>query len=376
MKIVIFSNGIPNSKYPENGRFVFEQAKEISKIHDVVYAFLDLRSIRRFRKLGYYKSNMPFDILGLNVPLGKIPNFLMDKVAPFFAWLLISKLNKYYDYDLFHSQFLLNGYYAVSNFDLIEAPIVHTEHLSAINEIKITQRIRKISDFTFSRVNKLITVSHNLKYIIEKEFGFKATYIPNLIEFNEFIGERIVREDDYFNFVSTGRLVPNKGFSKLIKLFTEFNKSKPNSRLTIIGDGVQKKHLKNLVNDYNLSGKINIVGKIHRHKLIEIYNKSDCFILLSQHETFGVVYVEALAAGLPCIATKTGEAKSLINNSNGIIVDYNNDDEILNSMHNIFINKKNYDSTKISKEVRINYSKNKFLNSIDLIYKEIISKKE
>lgn len=72
----------------------------------------------------------------------------------------------------------------------------------------------------------------------------------------------------------------------------------------IIGSGAEESALKKLVSDLNLNDKITFHGQQKRDTAQEIIAKSDCFVMVSAHEAFGLVYVEAMAKGCITIATK------------------------------------------------------------------------
>lgn len=119
-----------------------------------------------------------------------------------------------------------------------------------------------------------------------------------------------------------GRLNKEKNISALIKLF-KFVKRKSN--LFIIGTGKEKNDLINLTNNLKLKSSVKFLGK-----LIEVrkyYQEAKVFVLPSIYETFGLVLLEALASGVPCIAFKpdgkkykTGVADIIDNNINGFLV--------------------------------------------------------
>ena len=61
-------------------------------------------------------------------------------------------------------------------------------------------------------------------------------------------------------------------------------------------------------------------------------NTCDAFVMVSERETFGVVYIEALAAGRPVIATKNGGANDLVSADNGILIDIDNKKQLMKAM--------------------------------------------
>ncbi len=83
---------------------------------------------------------------------------------------------------------------------------------------------------------------------------------------------------------------------------------------TIIGDGNQRKYLEHLVKKYRLYGKIFFTGKIERSKVINELRKSDIFILVSDNETYGISYLEAMVTGNIVIAKKNDGIDGILQN--------------------------------------------------------------
>lgn len=101
--------------------------------------------------------------------------------------------------------------------------------------------------------------------------------------------------------MSVGRLCSNKGFTTLIKAFSEVVHQKPNLTLTIYGEGAERQNLEALIRELDLTGKIFLPGII---KDVEaaLY-QADLFVFPSLYEGFPNVLCEAMAVGLPVIAS-------------------------------------------------------------------------
>ena len=96
----------------------------------------------------------------------------------------------------------------------------------------------------------------------------------------------------------------------------------PNIKLNIIGSGKEEKHLKNLAKGCS---NITFLGQLARNLVIEELKKSDIFILLSDNETFGLSYLEAMATGNIVIAKKGDGIDGILrNNENGFLINASN----------------------------------------------------
>ena len=93
--------------------------------------------------------------------------------------------------------------------------------------------------------------------------------------------------------------------------------------------------------------------------------------LLSETETFGVAYIEAMAAGLPIIATKCGGPEDFINKDVGLLIEKNNITQAVNAMESVITNDKAYNSEFISKYVISKFSPTVVGQELLKVYKEI-----
>nr|WP_245252023.1 glycosyltransferase family 4 protein [Paenibacillus sediminis] len=128
---------------------------------------------------------------------------------------------------------------------------------------------------------------------------------------------------NHFTVVFAGRLIPRKGIPVLIKAMKEVRKSIPTANLVIAGGAKNsdyKKNLKSLASLYKVP--VRFLGNIRTKNMHEVYSLGDCFVCPSQkHEAFGLVIVEALASGLPVIASHIGGIPEIIRHGeNGLLV--------------------------------------------------------
>lgn len=117
--------------------------------------------------------------------------------------------------------------------------------------------------------------------------------------------------------VSAGRLVPWKGFDGVIEAIRKL----PEWKLVIIGDGPERKRLEALASDASLAGRVTFLGALPRAQVLGWYSVADAFVLNTSFESFSYQVVEALAIGVPVIATSIGSLPELIENGKeGILI--------------------------------------------------------
>lgn len=126
-------------------------------------------------------------------------------------------------------------------------------------------------------------------------------------------------EDD-FVLVTIGRLVSRKGVDQLIDILGNMRNS--NAKLLVIGGGPKQEEWENLVSEKALGHKIRFVGQVTEAEKHALLACADLYVSTSQHEGFGLVFLEGMAAGLPVVCYNHGGQTDFIKNgSNGYLVE-------------------------------------------------------
>lgn len=327
MNLVVLCDGIPSVKYPMEGIFGFDQAKALSERGiNVSFIACDMRSIRWMRQFGFHngeKDGIQFKIA--NIPLGRVPQFLRYQLG----WLAIRKM--YIEYvkehgkpDIIHAHFPEMAYLGARLAESYNRHLVITEHSSLMHrKIIPTKFVSKIK-YAYNVADEVIAVSNSLANSIKNHTGVTPIVIPNIIRTDVFLKCK-KKIHDGFVIVSASNLIKLKRIDCLLRVMKSVVCKDGNVYLKIIGDGVERSALEQYVKDNNLCDNVKFYGQISRDQMAKEYESCDCFILPSSSETFGVAYVEALAAGLPVIATNCGGPRDFVSNDNGILVDVDNE---------------------------------------------------
>lgn len=120
-------------------------------------------------------------------------------------------------------------------------------------------------------------------------------------------------------FLYVGRLVSYKKVDVIIKALAKAYADKK-FVLHIVGEGAEKENLQSLVDELGLNQNVEFHGQIPRNKVFELMKRCFCFTMVSERETFGMVYIEAMLAGCVTIASKGGGVDGIIvNEENGYL---------------------------------------------------------
>lgn len=110
-----------------------------------------------------------------------------------------------------------------------------------------------------------------------------------------------------------------------------------------------------MIAEYKLTEQIFLMGLRDRKEIAKRMHESDCFVLASKLETFGVAYIEALAAGLPVIATNCGGPEEFVHKDNGILIEVNDAQGLTDAMLKMYNESDKFDREKFQKKWLINF---------------------
>jgi glycosyltransferase involved in cell wall biosynthesis len=160
-------------------------------------------------------------------------------------------------------------------------------------------------------------------------------------------GTNMLEKHDCIRFISVGSLVGLKGFDLIINALS-MSKSLAKCMLSIIGSGPEEANLHRLIEANGLQDKVHLLGQKTSDEVSAQIAASDCFILLSRRETFGIVYIEAMAKGKPVIATICGGPEGFVNDTNGILIPTDDVEAAAKAIDYMVENLDKYESTQVS----------------------------
>lgn len=207
---------------------------------------------------------------------------------------------------------------------------VHGEHGRDMSDIDGTnKKYINIRKFYSKFISHFITVSKDLENWLIKSVSIpsiKISQIYNGVDIEKFSPKTISSNLENSLVIGTvGRLQAEKDQATLVKAFDLLIKNNPDLdvKLELIGDGPDRKKLESLVNELNISDNVLFHGK--SDDVANIMKKMDIFVLPSLAEGISNTILEAMACGLPVIATNVGGNPELVTeNVSGYLVPSNN----------------------------------------------------
>lgn len=203
----------------------------------------------------------------------------------------------------------------------------------------------------FQKADEIISISNGVKIDLVNTYSIDPDKITTI--FNPAISQSLSKikdeevDHDWFKskkcpiVIGVGRLTYQKGFDVLVKSFCEVRK-KISCRLVILGEGPERNKIKKILSDFGMSEEAWLPGFVDNP--YKYLSRADVFVLSSRYEGFGNVLVEAMACGLPVIATDCDSGPSEILNKGeyGTLIPVEDLEQMTTNLNNVLIHTEKY----------------------------------
>lgn len=319
--------------------------------HDVTLYTSD-RSVPGYPNRGERHNRKEYELVGFTVK--RIPAFLQVSHIP--LMLRLPRELRQDKPDVIHSHefFQLCSFYSAKVAKRLAVPFILSQHGYKKPLNKVLWPPYYLSEKTVGRyvmncADKIIALTPDVKgYLVRRNIPESKVevvttgvstglYSPSADSILWRYG--ITGEDKVVLFV--GRLVENKGIIYLLKSFAKVNDLVTNAKLVIVGSGELERDLKKLAEDLFIRDSVLFLGNLPQKIMPHIYSGADVFVLSTIYkEPFGIAAVEALASGVPVIASNIDGLKVIVEDGEvGYLVSPRDVDAIANRITRILTNR-------------------------------------
>ncbi len=376
----MISRGIPTPKESQWGCFEQDQAEALQKVgHKVVVVSVDSRFMLRWRKLGItYTHKNGVDYFNSFWIPGSITDLVSNRFNLSIKERQLDRIYKKIERihgkpDIIYGQFFFNTVLGVFLKKKYGIPLVGIEHAARFNAENLDPITKERAMTAYTNTDRIITVCETLRQRIRYHFGQDSNVVHNLVNSLFFKLDNVSKDEtDYIQFVSTGSLIHRKGFDVLIKSISSINVHGKKVKFLIIGEGKEKSNLQKLIDSLQLNEFVYLLGQKTKAEIVKILSQSDSFILPSRSENFSVAILEALAMGLPVIATDCGGVKECINEDNGLLVPVDDVKLLANAILFMMDNFTSYNRNVIIEDCKSRFSPQAVALKLTKIFQEVV----
>lgn len=162
----------------------------------------------------------------------------------------------------------------------------------------------------------------------------KTRVVNNGVDTKVYSTNKVEKNTDKIQIITTGRLHKVKNHQQLIKVFCDLVSVEPNLHLVILGEGETRDLLENQINVLGLNNYVSMPGM--KKNVSEYLQRSDIYVSTSLTEGVPLSILEAMSCGLPVVATDVGGTKDFVENGvNGYLIEKNDDEALFDAMYKL-----------------------------------------
>jgi L-malate glycosyltransferase len=383
-KVLFISSWFPNKEQPTLGNFVEKHLHAVSAFCNcslLHIAFSDSVRDKRFQFDYQEVHQIPYLIVyisrkNLDFPLiGSILKLWFYIKAYISGYRRLEQKNG--KPDVLHANvFDRLSFIALIFSKSFNIPFLFTEHWTAYmpddpNKIGFFKSL--LIKMAAKKAKKITVVSTDLQQaMLAMKINGDYAVIPNVVDAVFYTQQRAIPAAKT-RFIHISSLDDSqKNISGIIRVLHKLSGIRTDFEFVVIGDG-------NAAGYKQLSAKMGVYpdyirfeGQKTSSEIAAFMQAADCLLMFSNYESFSVVIAEALAGGLPVIATKSGGLANELSEDYGIIIPAGDESALLDAMITMMDNYKNYDSEKI-RNYALQFSAENIGKAFSEIYDKILN---
>jgi len=279
--------------------------------------------------------------------------------------------------DLIHAHVSYPGGYIASLLSQeFDVPYVMTEHMGPFPFPSLLHSGQPVPEIAqaFQKAAASIAVSPSLSQRVAS-FGYPTPrVIPNMVDERAFtLGQPNSSKTVFFTLCCISE---QKGIDHLLEAIALWNPPANLFEFRIGGDGPQRAAYEAKAQSLGLADRVRWLGAVSRLQAPKLFTDCHIYVMPSRHETFGVVYAEAIASGKPIIATRCGGPEFIVNATNGVLVDVDDVAALSQAMQTMAVNWADYSPQAIRQDFEQRFSRPAVVQQLVALYQEVLKKDE
>jgi glycosyltransferase involved in cell wall biosynthesis len=281
--------------------------------------------------------------------------------------------------DLIHAQ---SGHWAGAAASRIATelsrPYVLTEHFTGFQRDAIFPWRWPLVEEGYRNAHRIAAVSRPLRRTLVEQGLASPSRIevhPNLAPTSHFTLPPSGRPaPPPFRFVTVTRLIPQKNVDGLLRAFAQLIEDGDDARLVVVGDGPERGTLAHTSRRLGIDDWVSFRGRLDREAVRTALWNAHAFVLPSHHETFGVVLLEAMATGLPVVATRCGGPEDVVPPDTSRLVPRDDPDALADALREVLNDWSSFDADTIRAYTVDRYGPEPFVRRTRLLYRRALDR--
>jgi glycosyltransferase involved in cell wall biosynthesis len=381
LRSLVLTEWYPSAEDPVLGTFVREKARAIARRHDVVV--MHPRPVARPRDGGLFSISDEYDE-GLRVlrvgyrrlvpaPLSFLPRLLGTRAA------LRDLERSGWVPDLIHAHVFPAAFLAVLLARRRGLPVIASENSTAFPRGEVRGWQRAMARLAFGMADLVCPASEDLgRHIARLGVRTRIRPVPNVVDtslFSPGAGESAGPSGPGgpARILLVALLDPKKGVDHLLRALAAVEP--PRFMLRIAGDGPVRRELEALRDQLGLSEHVEFLGLRSKPEVARLMRQSDFLVLPSLWENLPNVLIEAMACGLPVVATRTGGVPEMIDEGAGLLVEPGDVEGLRAALERMLDAHAGYDRKAIARAAGERYGHEAVGARWDELYNEVVGER-
>jgi len=343
VKVLFLTTSYPSAESPVDGVFVQEHARAAALEADVRVVHLQ----RTPGRAGFYELVRE----GGEPPLERVRYRRFARPLSYGAFFAGARAAAG-DADVVHATSHLAALAGLT----LRKPLVYSEHWSVFlpeNPARLSAPMARLARLALERADLVLPPSEAMRAALAAHAPrAKLRVVPNVVDDELF---RPARHEPSGRLISAGLMGENgaKGYDVLLRALALLDGRR--AELEIVGDGPRRPQYEALARELGLEGRVHFAGYRPKPELAERMRGADLFVLASRFENNPCVVLEAMASGLPVVATRVGGLPELVDERSGLLAEPRSPESIAGRIGEALDRLDAFDRDEIARRARERY---------------------
>lgn len=318
MRVLITTPWYPSPEVPIRGVWTIGHARAIAAAHDVVMLPFSPHggAARPFALDDRHDDGVR--TIEISYPPPKLPGPGLLTVRRATTEALAQLERDGFVPDVIHAHVFLSAPAALTAKRVTGAPLVINEHLSRVTEWQLTRLERMLARYTYPRAELVCTTAERMLPRVERLGARRTMHVFDTIDTDQFHPGDRTRPHGEIRAIAAGSFNEKKGHRYLLDALARAGV--PGLTLDLVGDGELRDELEGQARSLGIDDRVRFHGYVSRERLAEMMRHVDLHLLPSLRESQPHVVAEALATGIPTVATDAGGTAEMLQDGDGVVV--------------------------------------------------------
>jgi glycosyltransferase involved in cell wall biosynthesis len=377
-RVLFVTEHYPTPDRPADGIFVQEHARVAALHADVVVLHLERMKGRSFFDVKRDDDAEP-PVVRVRYRRFRAPlSYLAFVIGALSAYRHLRRSG--FDPDVLHANSHLSALPALLIGKLARRPVVYAEHWSIFlpaNPAEIRPVMRRLARAVLTRVDVVLPVSDAMRGALAG-LAPAATFrvIPNVVDGDVFHPDGHDAHGGPTRLLTVGLLGDNeaKGVDYLLRAVGRL-RARADIRLDVVGDGPLLAKYQRLAQELHLDDVVHFHGFRPKHEVATFMRNADLFVLASRFENNPCVLIEAMASGLPVVATRVGGIPELVTADNGILAEPRNPNDIADKIDDALERLDSFRPEEISRDALARFGREHIGSELASVYDDVLARR-